>query len=99
MVPQTEQSPSIVLAIVGNVPSTTNQSASTLDQVNFDVWVEAKTYAGVETLSNLVRRKLEGLKTSSIQSIRYQTENDGEYNPEVHLFSRVLTFSIRVQRT
>lgn len=99
MIPQTQKAPSIVLAIVGNVPGNTHQGVSALDQVNFDVWVEGRTYADVETLGNLVRRKLESLRTDTIQSIRYQTENDGEYNQEVHLFSRVLTFTIRVNRS
>lgn len=99
MIPQTQKAPSIVLAIVGNLPGNTHQGVSALDQVNFDVWVEGRTYADVETLGNLVRRKLESLRTDTIQSIRYQTENDGEYNQEVHLFSRVLTFTIRVNRS
>lgn len=97
-IPQKENRPSIVVAIGGNDPSDSNQGPSPVDVINFIIYIEGRTYADMDILSGKVRVLLEAYRGDVIDSIRFMSMNDQEYNEDIQVFSRIVTYRVRVNR-
>lgn len=98
-IPQKHTRPCIVLAISGNFPLDVNDTPSPVDTVSIELWCEARSYAEVEDLCYKVRKCLEAIRRDEIQRVRYLTENDQEYNTDLRLFARLMSFTVRVAKT
>ena len=97
-IPQTEKRPSIVVAISGNTQTESYQGASEVDLLNFIIYLVGTTYASVDLLSHKVRKVLEVYRGNVIDTIRYLTENDQEYDQDNRLYSKIVTYRVRVKR-
>lgn len=97
-IPQKENRPSIVVAIGGNDPSGSNQGSSPVDIINFIIYIEGRTYADMDILSEKIRDVVEAYRGDVIDSIRFMSMNDQEYNEDIQVFSRIVTYRVRVNR-
>jgi len=93
-----ERKPCIAVWIGGNDPSNTNFGKSPVDNMNFMIHVDGKTYADLDALCSDIRDVMEAYGGIKVQKIRYVTENDNEFDTNNNLFSRVMTFNVRIQR-
>jgi len=93
-----ERKPCIAVWIGGNDPSNTNYGKSPVDNMNFMIHVDGSTYAQLDQLCSDIRDVMEDYSGTRVQKMRYVTENDNEYDTDNNLFSRVMTFNVRIQR-
>ncbi len=93
-----QRKPCIAVWIGGNDPSDTNYGKSPVDNMNFMIHIDGSTYAQLDQLCSDIRDVMEAYAGTKVQKIRYVTENDNEYDTDNNLFSRVMTFNVRIQR-
>lgn len=98
MLPQQEERKAcIIVWIGGNDPTNTNVG-NPLDEVNFMIHVDGRTYAQLDQLCMNIRLVLEAYSGDIIKKIRYVTENDNEYDYENRMFSKAMVFNVRKLR-
>ena len=98
VLPQSEERKAcIIVWIGGNDPTNTN-FGNPMDEVNFMIHVDGRTYAELDQLCMNIRTVLEAYTGDVIKKIRYVTENDNDYDYENRMFSRAMVFNVRKLR-
>ncbi len=93
--PQSEERKAcIIVWIGGNEPTNTN-IGNPVDEVNFMIHVDGKTYAALDQLCQNIRTVLEAYAGDPIKKIRYITENDNDFDWENRMYSRAMVFNVR----
>jgi hypothetical protein len=96
-VPQKETRPSIVVSIGGNDPTESNKLGTPpVDIMNFVIYIEALSYADMDVLSQKIRTMFNKYRGSVIDTIRFNTMNDNEFDHENKLYSRTVIYTVRV---
>jgi hypothetical protein len=80
----------------------TKDGVSPLDTISVQIDCYALEYDANVTLSNAVRSALDfytgTVESQAIQRIRFQGQNDGEYDEDLGVFWQSLDFDIRLKR-
>ena len=94
--------PFVVYTITNQEPSMTKDGVSPLDTISVQIDCYALEYDANVTLSNAVRSALDfytgTVQSQAIQRIRFQGQNDGEYDEDLGVFWQSLDFDIRLKR-
>lgn len=97
VIPQSDQVPALCYWIGSKEPSNTNDGPSHLDKITLNIHIASMTYNELEDIAEKVRVIIEGVADTSIQSIRFNSEND-DYNPEGKAYIRNQTYTARRKR-
>lgn len=100
--PQGTAFPVIVYTITSEQPTDAKDGVSPLDEVRVQIDIYGKTYAQVTTLKEAVRTALDRyagtVNNTVIQSCRFDTSGDGDYNPDINVFWRSVDLIFRIER-
>lgn len=99
-IPQKETRPSVCIAIDGNDPQDTNKlGRSPVDVMNIALYLEAKTYEQMDVMSQKIRDLFNAYRGDLVDTIRFNTMNDLDYNNDTHTYARMVYYTVRVNNT
>jgi hypothetical protein len=97
VMPQTVNGTAIVYYLSSVLPNPTKDGPSSMDSILVDVLAIARKYTEVDTLSEVIRTAMEAHTSTTIQSIRYQTEQD-DFDFETRKYMRIIQLKVRFNR-